>query len=284
MGAFRVADGSETLEALTHQGLLRLEVAPRHVALTVGSVQVAITSEYVTVTHRLRNRLQRRSEKLVGRLMVARDVPHDDVGIWLERDDGTVRRVFGVAPHDLIADDGLAALRALDRLTARLRQAIADHLHGARRAFEVGRGYDKVLVADHGDHLVVFARRLFGGDIARRVVEIHRGGQIVLPARRGDRKVRIAERYGITVTGDTIRFIDREGTDVGKVVLHWIGPQDRAELASRFGDMVEGRHVDEAGGRSGAFAAVAAARATHGQYQSRRLRPKRRTTSPKGGV
>ena len=37
----------------------------------------------------------------------------------------------------------------------------------------------------------------------------------------------------------TIRFLDREGTDLGRVRLPWIEPEDRVELARRFGEMVE---------------------------------------------
>lgn len=246
MGAYRTADDAEVLEAPTREGLLRLEVAPRHVALALRAVQVAITDEFVTITERLRRRIKRRSERLGGPLVVARDVPREDVGLWLEVEPGTVRRIFGAAPHDLIAADGLSALRALDRLSGRLRQVLGPHGRGARRAWEIGPGLDKVLVVEHDDHIVVYARRLFR-DRARRVVEVHADGTVIIPrASRtwphratGEDRFRIHERWGVTVTGDLLRFIDRAGNDLGQVAFHWIEPEDRLELARRFGDYIE---------------------------------------------
>ena len=240
MGAFRIADGSEILEAQTREGVLRLEVAPRHVALALRALQVAITEEFVTITEQLRNKIRKTSERLCGALVVARDVPHEDLGIWLEVEPNGVRRIFGAEPHDLISDDGLSALRTLDKVSARLRQVLEPHARGARRAFEVGRGLDKVLVLDYGDRMVVYARRLFR-PVARRVLELHAGGAVLLPGRHGDQRFAIRERFGFTVTGDYIRCIDRQGTDLGRVALPWIDPEDRQELARRFGEMVERR-------------------------------------------
>jgi hypothetical protein len=245
MGAFRTADGSEVLEAQTHEGTLRLEVAPRHVALALGGIQVAITAEFVTFTEKVRNKVKRWSEGLSdtsGGLIVARDVPHEDLGLWLDLGLAGVRRIFGVAPHDLITDDGLTALRALDRLGHRLRQVLAPFGHGALRGFELGRGLDKVLIADHGEHLVVYARRLFAGT-ARRVVEVRSDGTVLIPHRHGNHSFQIRDRWGITVTGDLVRFMDSEGADLGQVVLHWTSSEDRLELARRFGLMIERHHA-----------------------------------------
>lgn len=238
MGAFRDSDGAEVLEAPTREGVLRLEVAPRHVALALRAMQVAITEEFVTVTERIRKRVKRYSERLGGTLVVARDVPHEDVGLWLETEPNQVRRIFGVEPHDLITDDGLSALRSLDRLYSRLRQVLSPHARGVRRAFEVGRGLDKVLVLELDDRLVVYARRLFR-ETARRIVEVHADGTVVLPGRNVEQKIQVRERFGITVTGDYVRFIDRMGNDLGRVHLPWIDPEDRLELARRFGDMID---------------------------------------------
>jgi hypothetical protein len=242
MGAFRIAEGAEVLEAQTHQGVLRLEVAPRHVVLALRALQVAITEEFVTVTEQLRKKVRRTSERLAGTLVVARDVPHEDLGLWLQVGPQAMRRIFGADPRHLIADDGLAALRTLDKLSARLRQVLDPYARGVRRAHEVGRGLDKVLVLDYGDRMVVYARRLFR-DSARRVIELHAGGKVRVPGRHGDQEFAIRERYGFTVTGDVIRCIDRQGTDLGRVALPWIDPEDRQELARRFGEMVERRPV-----------------------------------------
>jgi hypothetical protein len=238
MGAFRTSDGSEVLEAPTHGGILRLEVAPRHVALRLGALQVAITDEFVAVTEAKGKKVKRWSERLGGALVVARDVPHEDLAVWMELPGGGMKRVFGAAPRDLIDDDGLPALRALDRLAAQLRQVLSPYARGARRGFELGRGLDKVLVTDLDDRLVIHARRLFGA-AARRVLEVHADGHVVVPGRRGDRTFQVHDRYGVTVMGDLVRFMDPTGTDLGQVVLHWIEPEDRQELARRCGDMIE---------------------------------------------
>jgi len=238
--AFRTSEDAEVLEAPTRGGVLRLEVAPRHVALGLRAVQVAITEEFVTITQRVRRKVKRYSERLGGTLVVARDVPHYDVGLWLEIEPNSLRRIFGAAPHDLYASDGLGALRSLDKLYGRLRQVLSPHARGVRRAFEVGRGLDKVLVIDFDDRLVVYARRLFR-DSARRILEVHADGTIVIPGRHVEQRFTITERYGVTVTGDFIRFIDRAGNDLGRVALHWIDPEDRQELARRFGEVVERR-------------------------------------------
>jgi hypothetical protein len=206
------------------------------------AVQVAITEEFVTITERVRKKVKRYSERLGGNLVVARDVPHYDVGLWLEVEPNAVRRIFGAAPHDLYASDGLGALRSLDKLYGRLRQVLSPHARGVRRAFEVGRGLDKVLVIDFDDRVIVYVRRLFR-DAAQRLLEVHADGTIVIPGRHGDQKFRIRERYGVTVTGDLIRFIDRAGNDLGHVAIHWVDPEDRQELARRFGEVVERQRV-----------------------------------------
>jgi hypothetical protein len=238
MGAFRTADGSEVLEAPTREGVLKLEIAPRHVTLAIARLQVVVTEEFVSVTETRGSKVRRASERLAGSLVVARDVPHEDLALWLEREDKTMQRLFGVEPHDLIAEDGLVALRALDRLASRLKQALSPYHHGFRRAFEVGRGLDKVLVLDDDERMVVYARRLFR-DGARRVLEVHADGGVVVPGRTRDARFRVRDRFGITVTGDRVRFLDPEGTDLGRVALPWIEPEDRIELARRFGEMVE---------------------------------------------
>jgi len=234
MGAFRTADGAEVLEAPTREGVLRLEIAPRYTSLTAGATQVVVSDGFVTVTDTGKKKPRRASWRLGGGLIVARAIPREDLGIWLELSPGTMRRIFGVAPRDLYTDDGLDALRALDRLSAQLRQTLGS----TRRAFEIGGGLDKVLVTDDGDTLVVHARRLFS-DVAKNVLAVGADGTITIPRRRGDLRFRLHERFGVTVTGDLIRFIDREGTDLWQVALHWIFPEDREELARKLGDMIE---------------------------------------------
>jgi hypothetical protein len=148
-------------------------------------------------------------------------------------------RIFGVQPKDLLDTGGLGALAALDRLAQGLRAAIAPLSGGIHRAVELGppaaEGLDKVLLADHGDHYSVYARQLFR-ERARFVMAIHRDGRIEIPGRTD---VVVRSRFGVTVYGDYVRFADPDGTDLARVSIPWISPEDRRELARRIGQLVD---------------------------------------------
>jgi hypothetical protein len=154
-----------------------------------------------------------------------------------------VRRIFGVEPVSLLEPEGLVALAALDRLAHRLRNELAPRAGDIRRAIEIGRGLDKVLVADHGDRFIVYARRLFR-DRARFAMAIHDDGRIVVPDRKGTREITVTSRFGVTVWGDYVRFADPHGTDLAKVSIPWIAPEDRKELARRIGQLVDREHPE----------------------------------------
>ena len=169
-------------------------------------------------------------------------MPHEDLGVWIEVDPrdpqrAGMRRLFGVEPVSLLEPDGLGALAALDRLALRLRNELAPLAGDIRRAIEIGRGLDKVLVADHGDRFVVYARRLFR-DRARFAMEARRDGTIVVPEKDKVALVNVKSRFGVTVRGDYIRFADRHGSDLTRVSLPWIGPEERDEIARRIGNLV----------------------------------------------
>ena len=243
-------DSADLLEAPTAGGTLRVELAPRQVKLALADRTLVISERFVTLVehhkkHRTRDR--RTSFELEGRLIVARDVPREDLGVWVEVEPSTaragMRRIFGVAPVSLLTPDGLPSLAALDRLANRLRSELADLGRDVRRAFVIGSsaasGLDKVLIADHGDHYVVHARRLFR-DRARFAMSIHRDGRIVLR----DREITVRSRFGVTVWGDYIRFADPEGRDLGRVAVPWIEPEDRKELARRLGLLVDHEGTD----------------------------------------
>lgn len=242
-------EAGDHLEAPTADGPFTARFAPRAVELSVAARSLIVTDRFVTVAlhHRTqRSRDRRTSLPLTGRLVVARDVPHEDLGVWLEVDPEHpartgMQRVFGVEAINLMEPDGLPALAALDRLAQRLRAELAPRARDVRRAFEIGRGLDKVLLADHGDRFVVYARRLFR-DRARFAMAIHDDGRIVLPAGKGDkadRTIVVRSRYGVTVWGDHVRFADPNGDDLGKVAIPWIAPEDRDELARRIGQLVD---------------------------------------------
>jgi hypothetical protein len=230
---YRRSELADTLEAPTRNQPLHLEVGPRHVVLTHGPRRLTFTEDYVVVADGERRRKPRSHRR--GVLRIARDVPHEDLGLWMETGDDRVVRLFGVEPSALIAEGGLARLRALDRLSTALRGALEPG-DGAR-AIEVGRGLDKVLVVDHGDRLVVHVRPLFRGE-ARRALEVHRDGRVVVAP--DGRVVRCRSRFGVTVLGDYVRFADERGVDLARVPVRWVEREDREELARRFGDMLDG--------------------------------------------
>lgn len=155
----------------------------------------------------------------------------------------SMQRIFGVQPVSLLEEEGLSALGRLDLLAQQLRSHLSELAGGIRRAFEIGSGHelDKVLLADHGDHYVFYARRLFR-DRARFAMAVHRDGRIVLPEGKRLREIRVTSRFGITVRGDYVRFSDRHGTDLGRVSLPWLGPEDREEIARRIGMVVDREH------------------------------------------
>lgn len=244
-------------EARTAAGLLRIDFAPRHVKLAVGPRSLEIVDGFATVIepHRVRSdRERRQSLRIAGRLVVARGVPRESLGVWIEVEPGTpdagFRRLFGVEPASLLEASGLAALASLDRLAARLRHALAHHARDVRRASELGPhasgGLDKVLVLDDDDRTVVFARKLFR-DRARRVLEAGRDGAVFVrdPRRaRGappaeGRDIVVRSRHAVTVTGDNLRFTDAHGGDLAKLALPWIAFEDRVELARRIGQRID---------------------------------------------
>jgi len=242
-------DTGDALEAPTAQGILRLEVAPRQTKLAVADRTLLISERFATLVehHKKRTEKDRRTSiELAGRLVIARDVPREDLGVWLEVEPGTpregMRRIFGVEPLSLFDPKGLDALAALDRLAYRLRAEVVDLSRDIRRAVEIGSaaagGLDKVLLADQGDRFVVYARRLFR-DRARFAMSIHEDGRIVVPDGKKTQEIRVHSRFGVTVWGDYIRFADPQGADLARVSIPWIAPEDRKELARRIGQLVD---------------------------------------------
>ena len=243
-------DSGDAIEAPTADGTLRAELAPRSVKLQVALRTLQISERFaVVVDHHKKTKAKdkRTSLKIAGRLVVARDVPHEDFGVWIELDPETpkagMRRIFGVEPVSLLDPYGLVALASLDRLVHRVKHEVADLAGDVRRAFEIGRGLDKVLLADHGERFVVYARRLFR-DRARFAMAIHDDGRIVVPDGKKLREITVRSRFGVTVWGDYVRFADKNGTDLARVSIPWIAPEDRRELARRIGQLVDREQTD----------------------------------------
>lgn len=250
---------------------MRAELAPHALKVSVAGRTLHIAERFATIVehHKKHTSKDRRiSLKIEGRLVVARDVPHEDLGIWLELEPAVaedppapqppelgpqatratpaaraarrtgMRRIFGVTPVSLMEPEGLRALAALDRLAHRLRAELAELAGDVRRAVEIGRGLDKVLVTEHGDRFAVYARRLFR-DRAHLTMEIYRDGRIVIWDRKGASEIHVHSRFGVTTWGDYVRFADPQGADLAKVSIPWIAPEDRKELARRIGQLVD---------------------------------------------
>jgi hypothetical protein len=230
-------ESDDVLEAPTAEGTLRLEVAPRAIKVTVGSRTLHVVENVATVIEEKRRGKPRRESIKIEHLVIARDVPHEDLGVWVELPGGW-RRIFGVEPVSLLEPPGLSALAALDRLAHKLRAAVAEHAGDIRRAIEIGRGLDKVLLADHGDRYIVYARRLFR-DRARYAMTIREDGRIELATGKKPIEIEVRSRFGVTVHGDYIRFSQPDGKDLARFSIPWISPEDRLELARRIGQLVD---------------------------------------------
>lgn len=228
------------VEAPTAEGPLRLELGPRRITLGVAGRTLQIADQFVTIIQHgpMGGAKKQESLRIEGRVVVARDVPHEDLGVWIELTDRNagMRRVFGVEPVSLLEPHGLAALHKLDLLGIRLRTAMEAFAGDVRRASELGRGLDKVLLVDHGDHHAVYARKLFR-DRARLALSIYDHGRMVIV---DGPEVVMSSKFGVTVSGDYIRFIDNHGTDLARLSIPWITRQDREELARRIGQLVPG--------------------------------------------
>ena len=241
--AYRGDDAGDALEAPTAEGLLKVSLGPNRVDLSVAQRTLHIADRVATlVEHKKKQKQDRRaSVKILGNLVVARGVPREDVGLWIEHAEPPgMQRIFGVEPASLLEREGLGALGRLDTVFQRLRAHLADMAGDIKRAVEIGSGHalDKVLLADHGDHYVFYARRLFR-DRARFAMAVHADGRIVVAEGKTTREITVTSRFGITVRGDYVRFADRQGTDLARVSLPWLGPEDRDEVARRIGQFID---------------------------------------------
>jgi hypothetical protein len=173
-----------------------------------------------------------------SRLWVARAHPTRDLALWYEAEPGVVERLGGVRPVDLSDADPLASWRQLDRLSSELLRDLAPWSGGAGDATELGRGEHRVLVVALADRLVVYARPIFR-ERPRRALEVCSDGTLVVPGRRGDRRARFRSRLAVNAAGDRIAFADDDDRLVASLWLPWIAPEDRQELARRFGELVD---------------------------------------------
>jgi len=239
--AYRGDDAQDALEAPTVEGLLRVVLGPNRVDLAVGTRTLHVAERIATLVehHKKKQKQERRaSVKIAGSLVIARGFPRESMGLWIEHTDG-MQRIFGVEPLSLLERDGLGALTRLDSVFQRLRAHLSDLATGIRRATEIGSGHplDRVLLIDHGERYTIYARRLFR-DRARFAMEVHADGKVIVADGKRTRAGQVTPKFGITVRGDYVRFVDSRHLDVARVALPWIGPEDRDELARRIAQLV----------------------------------------------
>ncbi|HTL39113.1 MAG TPA: hypothetical protein VL326_38550 [Kofleriaceae bacterium] len=250
--AYRGDDSGDALEAPTADGILKATLGPNRLDMVLGTRTLHIADGVATLVEQKKQKLDRRaSHKIVGPIAIVRGWPRESFGIWIElveqtpkgkkkRDEpAPMQRIFGVEPPSLWEFAGLVALGRLDTLAQRVRA----HVEGfaeVRRGVEIGSGHplDKVLVADDGERYVVYSRKLFR-DRARFTMSIATDGKIVVPEKKGTKTVEVTSKFGVTVRGDYVRFADRHGTDLARVSVPWVGPEERDELARRIGQLVD---------------------------------------------
>jgi hypothetical protein len=266
--AYRGEDAGDVLQAETSEGTLEVTLAANRVALTVGTKSLHLVDRVATVIEDAgrgkKGKKPKRTSFSIAGIVFARGIPREDLGLWIEAAQdrepapaakgtkatapplprASMRRIFGISPVSLFEADGLRALAKLDSVALRLRSAVEDYAAAvdiwSARAVEIGGGHalDKVLFADYGDHHAIYARKLFR-DRARFLASIHHDGHVRVPDGKTVVEVSVKSRYGITVRGDYIRFADRHGTDLARISVPWVGPEDREELARRIGALVQ---------------------------------------------
>jgi len=239
-GPYRIAAAREVLRARTTGGVVRVEFAPRQTVIGAGSrSEVSITDRILRITQRGRRTKTRTVDLGRARLVVAHAYPTGSIALWHEYQVGRMHRIVGLSPSELLDSAALTALHQIERVGARLVEALAPHAHGVYRATEYGKGQHRVLELDFGDRLVLYARPVFR-ERPRRIIEVCEDGSIVVPNKKGpDRRVAVSNRYGVVHSGDRIRFCGAEGDDLASVFLPWIAPQDRVEITRRLCALID---------------------------------------------
>jgi len=246
---YRQVANAKTIEAPTRHGIVRLEVAPRHVELEIaGKWRVTVHEGFLTWIHLgtdsrkkfwRRRKPRKRSVRLSDcRLLVARKHLTEDLGLWLEEKPGIFRRFVGIEPVVLLDAAALDAWKKLERLGRELASALAQYGGESSRATEFGSGQHRVLLVDFPEHCEVLARPVFR-ERQRPVFRAYRDGNVVNLKKSGQ-KGKCISRYSVTVGGDSIRFFQSDGERAAELYLPWVSSEDRAEIAQRFRALVDG--------------------------------------------
>jgi hypothetical protein len=238
---YRDADASERFEVSAREGQARLDLGPHWFRLDMGArLMLSVAENFATLvkTQRRRRRKQRSLRLGEARLLMARGVPTNDIGIWYVESSGEAERLIGLRPPELLDDEAMRAWQVVDRMAQRLRVVLASHSPGVERAVEVGQGADRVLIVDLGDGIELYVRRLFR-ERPRRAMTVYRDGTVALVVKKGERRLQCHSRYGVTVIGDYIRFADPTGDDLGALSVPWVTPEDRRFVVQLIGQLID---------------------------------------------
>lgn len=256
VGPYREADASESFEVDAREGRARLELGPRWFRLGMGErLALSVAEDFATVVKTNKRRRRKQRSLRLGhemRLLLARGVPTNDIGIWYEGAPGVAERLIGLRPPELLDDAAMRAWQVVDRMAQRLRAAVAPHSPGVERAIEVGQGADRVLIVDFGEGIELYVRRLFR-ERARRAMTVYRDGTVMLMVKNRERRIQCHSRYGVTVLGDYIRFADPTGEDLGALSVPWVTPEDRKFVVHLIGQLIEPNGPHLPAGTAGAF-------------------------------
>ncbi len=219
---------------MTDLGPVTLHVDPKSIRLNVGAQEWTFANDHLIIVTKGKRRSKKRSIHIAdSNLYVAQAWPTHDVGLWIERRPGVMQRVLGLPPLSGISENVMEAWRDLERLSTRMKDALAQYTQG-RDASELGVGQNRVLVLQGASKLVVYARAVFR-ERARRVVEVRCDGTVVMPGRKKSEHVISMERGAeVMPSGDRINFCHADGEHAASLFLPWISAADRAELARRF--------------------------------------------------
>jgi hypothetical protein len=241
VGPYRDADSSERFEVSAREGQARLDLGPRWFRLDMGErLMLSVAEDFATLvkTQRRRRRKQRSLRLNEARLLMARGVPTNDIGIWHVGMAGEAERLIGLRPPELLDDAAMRAWQVVDRMAQRLRVVLAQHSPGVERAIEVGQGADRVLIVDLGEDIEFYVRRLFR-ERPRRAMTVYRDGTVALVVKNRERRIQCRSRYGVTVLGDYIRFADPTGEDLGALSVPWVTPEDRRFMVQLIGQLID---------------------------------------------
>jgi hypothetical protein len=252
---YREAVAADVLVAPTRVGEARLELAPNHTVLTVGShLRVTVTKSEITVQETV-NSKRRRKPKVVTRsllrrdhrLIVAQRFRTEDVSLWHSEGDEHVRRWFGFEPVVLLDLQAVRAWRDLDVLRTRFFEALIGEKDEATGATEYGEGRNRALVIDYPGHSAVWAKPMLPSVFPSwfrkpptKLFEVHRDGSVI--RFRGTEELGNSEfnsKFAVTVTGDRIHFSTPKGDAGESLFLPWVAPEERDELKLRFSKFIE---------------------------------------------